>query len=31
MRGKADCDGQVQWNSDKYHGMKNFLEEIDEE
>ena len=30
MRGRTDYDGQVQWDSDKYHGMKNFLEEIDE-
>ena len=31
MRGRTDYDGQVQWNSNKYHGMKNFLEEIGEE
>ena len=31
MRGRTDYDGQVQWNCNKYHGMKNYLEEIGEE
>ena len=30
MRGRTDYDGQVLWNSTKYYGMRNFLEEIDE-